>query len=174
LLLALVPVPAAASAQRGSGRHPGGRASARPVVVVQPVAVRPAVVVPPVGRRPSIGRSVPPQSIDSSFESIPVRTGFGTTPVRTGFGTTPVRTGFEVETGQAPDPVTIARGHGFKSKGFRTHTPGRVVGGRIVVGYPVTYWYAYQPYDVTTSSAGQPPPPSNITVFGEDEVSAEN
>ena len=116
---------------------------AHPLVIVgQPVAVRPTVVVVPpvVVRRPIIGRSVPPLSFDrSGFGSIPVRTGFGTRPVRTGFGTTPVRAGFDVETRLAPVPVTIGRPHGFKSKGFRAHKPGRVVGGMIVVGYPVPY-----------------------------------
>jgi hypothetical protein len=177
LMLALVPVPAAASAQRGSGRHHGGRAIARPLVIVgQPVAARPTVVVVPpvVVRRPIIGRSVPPRSFDrSSFGSTPVRTGFGTRPVRTGFGTTPVRTGFGVEVRLAPVPVTIGRRYSFKSKGFRAHKPGRVVGGTIVVGYPVPYSYAYPPpYDVTTSSAGHPSRPSSITVYGADGVSA--
>jgi PEGA domain len=168
LMLALVPVPAAAGAQRGSGRHHGGRAIARPLVIVgQPVAVRPMVVVVPpvVVGHPVIGRSVPPRSFGrSSFRSIPVRTGFGTTPVRTGFG---------VEARLAPVPVTIGRPHGFKSKGFRAHKAGRVVGGTIVVDYPVPYSYAYAPpYDVTTSSAGHPSRPSNITVYGADGVSA--
>ena len=176
LMLALVPVPAAASAQRGSGRHHGGRAIARPLVIVrQPVAVRPTVVVvqPVVVRRPIIGRS--PRSFGrSSLGSIPVRMGFGRRPVRTGFGTTTsVRTGFGVEARLAPVPVTIGRRHGFKSKDFRAHKPGRVVGGTIVVGYPVPYWYTYPPpYGVTTSSAGHPSRPSNITVYGADGVSA--
>jgi hypothetical protein len=159
LMLALVPLPAAASAQRGSGRHHGGRALAGPLVIVgQPVAVRPTVVVVPpvVVRRPIIGRAVPPRIFDrSSFGSIPVRTGFG------------------VEARPMPVPATIGRRHGFKSKGLRPHKPGRVVGGTIVVGYPVPYSYAYPPpYGVTTSSAGHPSRPSNITVFGADGVSA--
>jgi hypothetical protein len=151
LMLALVLVPVAASAQRASGRHHGGRAIARPPVIVgQPVVVRPTVVV------------VPP---------VAVRTGFGTRPVRTGFGTTPpVRTGFGVEARVAPVPVTIGRRHGFTSKDFRAHKPVRVV---IMVGYAVPSSYAYPPpYDVTTSSAGHPSGPSNITVYGDDGVSA--
>lgn len=175
LMLALVPVAATASAQGGSGRHHRGRAIAGPLLIVgQPAAVQPTVVVVPpvVVHRPLIGRSIPPRSF-GSFGSTPVRTGFGTTPpVRTGFGTTPVRTGFDVETRPAPVPVTIGRRDGVTSKGFRAHTQGRVVGRTIVVVVAVPDSYADSPpYDLTTSSAGHPSRPSNITVYGADTES---
>jgi len=152
LMLTLVWVPAVASAQRRSGRHHGGEAVARPLVVVgQPVAVRPTIVQPvvvvprAVVRQPVIGRSVALGSFGrSSFGSIPVRTGFGTVAVRTGFGRTPVR---------ALKPRHVAR-------------------GVVVVAYPVPYPYAYPPqYGVTTSSAGYTSHRSNITVYGADGVS---
>jgi hypothetical protein len=180
LMLTLVLVPAVASAQRRSGRHHGGGAVARPVVVVgQPVAARPTIVRPvvvaprAVVRQPIIGRSVPLGSFGrSSFGSIPVRTGFGTVAVRTGFGMTPVRTGFGVQTRLAPVPVTIGQGHASRSKGVRALKPRHAAGGVVVVAYPVPYPHAYPPqYGVTTSSAGYTSHRSNITVYGAGGVS---
>ena len=152
LMAMLVLMPAAASAQRGSGRHHGGRAVVQPVVIVgQPVAVTVAerVVVAPqaVVRQPIIGRTV-------------------------GFGMTPVRTGFGVQTRLAPVPVTTGRREASRSDGFRAVKPRHVAGGVVVVAYPVPYLYAYPPqYGVTTSSARSTSHRSNITVYGAGGVS---
>ncbi|HEY5617182.1 MAG TPA: PEGA domain-containing protein [Vicinamibacterales bacterium] len=167
LLVALVLLPATADAQR-RGRHHGGRTDGRSVVIVaQPGAVRQTVVKPVVVgpavvvRQPIIGGWGPSGSFGRiGFGSIPVRRGFGTLPVRTGFETAPIHTGFDVQTHLAPRPVTIGRGHAFRSKGGRAFRTRHVVGGSIVVGYPVPYAYAYPPpYGFTTSSAGYYVPP---------------
>ena len=181
LMVMLVLMPAAANAQRGSGRHHGGRTVVQPVVIVaQPIAVRatvakPIVVAPHVVvRQPIIGRTVPRGSFGrSSFGSIPIRTGFGTVPVRTGFGTTtPVRTGFGVQPRLAPVPVTIGRRQASRSNGFRALKPRHVAREVVVVAYPVPYPYAYPPqHVVTTSSAGSTSHGSNITVYGAGGVS---
>ncbi len=179
LMVMLVLMPEAASAQRGSGRHHGGRAVVRPVVIVgQPIAVRatvvqPVVVAPQVVvRRPISGRTVPRGSFGrSSIGSIPIRTGFGTVPVRTGFGTTPIRTGFGVQTRLAPVPVTPGRRETSRSNGFRVLKPRHVAREVVVVAYPVPYPYAYPPQYVTTSSGGSTSHRSNITVYGAGGVS---
>jgi hypothetical protein len=152
LMVMLVLMPAAASAQRGSGRHHGGRAVVQPVVSVgQPIAVTVVerVVVAPqvIVRQPIIGRTV-------------------------GFGVTPVRTGFGVPTRLAPVPVTIGRREASRANGFRVLKPRHVAGGVVVVAFPVPYPYAYPPqYAVTTSSAGYTSHRSNITVYGAGGVS---
>ena len=152
LMVMLVLMPAAASAQRGSGGQHGGRAVVQPVVIVgQPIAVTVAerVVVAPqvVVRRPIIRRTV-------------------------GFGMTPVRTGFGVQTRLAPVPVAIGRREASRSNGFRAVKPRHVAGGVVVVAYPVPYLYAYPPqYGGTTSSAGSTSHRSNITVYGAGGVS---
>ena len=180
LMVMLVLMPAAVSAQRGSGRHHGGKAVVQPVVIVgQPIAVRATVVQPVVVapqvivRRPIIGRTVPRGSFGrSSIGSIPIRTGFGTVPVRTGFGMTPVRTGFGVQTRLAPVPVTTGRRDASRSNGFRALKPRQVAREVVVVAYPVPYPYAYPLQNgVTTSSAGSTSNSSNITVYGAGGVS---
>jgi hypothetical protein len=154
LMVMLVLMPAAASAQRGSGRYHGGRAVVPPVVIVaQSVVVRPTVaervVVAPqvVVRQPVIGRTV-------------------------GFGIKPVRTGFGVQRRLAPVPVTTGRHEASRSNGFRALKPRHMASGVVVVAYPVLYPYAYPPqYGVTSSSAGSTSHRSNITVYGAGGVS---
>ena len=152
LMVMLVLMPAAASAQRGSGRQHGGRAVVQhAVIVAQPIAVtvaERAVVAPQVVvRRPILGRTV-------------------------GFGMTPVRTGFGVQSRLAPVPVTTGRREAPRSNGFRAVKPRHVAGGVVVVAYPVPYLYSYPPqYGGTTSSAGSTSHRSNITVYGAGGVS---
>lgn len=155
LMMMLVLMPAAAGAQRGSGRHHVGRAVVQPVVIIgQPVAVG-ALVAKPVVVAPHV---VVPQPI------IGRRTGFGMTPVRTGFG---------VQPRLAPVPVTTGRREAFRSNGFRALKPRHVATGVVVVAYPVSYPYPYTyppQYGVTTSSAATSHR-SNITVYGAGGVS---
>jgi PEGA domain-containing protein len=169
VVLALVTMPATASAQRDGrhhGEHHGGRAVAAPVaivgqlVVVPPTVVYP-VVAPPVVVQPpiSVGWETPRSFPGSGFGSVPVRTGFGALPVRTGFENTAVRTGFGVPTLLAPGPVTIDRRQGVRSPGFRAVKPRHVQ--TIVVGYAVPYSYVYPvypPYDMTSPPAYYPTP----------------